>query len=484
MIPVVVTGGLCMALARVFGGTFVGDATGTWPWMINEIGNAAMTFVVPVLTAFIAFSIADRPGIAPGLALGFISNAIRAGFLGGIFAGLIVGYLILGIRKYMRFPKSLQGLVPIIVIPFFSTLIVGMLMYGILGKPIASLQDSILVALKNLQGGSRFTLGAIIGGMMGFDMGGPINKTAALFCNGLMAEKVYAPAASMIIGGMTPPLGVALSALLFARKKFTPAEHEAAKAAVETDSPLIVNLAEGHIANHADAAAISFMVREFASRTYVPVALNLDHGKSTESVLHAIRNGFSAVMIDASDRPFEQNVQGTRQIVEMAHSLGITVEGELGHVGEAMNADYEKTGLYTEPKDAKTFVDRTGVDALAVAVGTAHGSYPAGFVPRLDFERLKEIKAATQMPLVLHGGSGTGDENIRRAVECGINKINVCTDTFIACQDALREGVGTDLVSLLQSMEQAAQKTLAHCMRIVKSAGQASHFRCCATNAM
>lgn len=231
MIPVVVAGGLCMALAKVVGGPMVVNAHDTIGSMINDIGVAAMTFVVPVMTAFIAYSIADRPGIAPGLTVGLISNNIKAGFLGGILAGLLVGYLILLIRKYVKPPRAMQGLMPIVFIPFFVTLIVGALMLGLIGGPIAMVQDAILGWMRSLAGGSRMVLGAIIGGMMGFDLGGPINKTASLFCNGLMAEKVFEPEAAKIVGGMVPPLGVALSVLLM-RRKYSRAEHEAAKAAL------------------------------------------------------------------------------------------------------------------------------------------------------------------------------------------------------------------------------------------------------------
>lgn len=231
MIPVVVAGGLCMALAKLLGGAMVGDAKDTIGFMVNSIGAAAMTFVVPVMTAFIAYSIADRPGIAPGLTIGLISTTIKAGFLGGIFGGLLVGYLILLIRRYIRPPKAMQGLMPVVFIPFLATLIIGLLMLGLFGGPIAAIQDAILAWMKSMADSSRFVLGAIIGGMMGFDLGGPINKTASLFANGLMAEKIFEPEAAKIVGGMVPPLGVALSVFL-SRSKYTRAEREAAKAVI------------------------------------------------------------------------------------------------------------------------------------------------------------------------------------------------------------------------------------------------------------
>jgi len=231
MLPVVVAGGLLMAVAKIFGGALVGDHPETIPGMINTAGAAAMSFVVPVLTAFIAYSMSDRPGIAPGLVVGALAVTVKAGFLGGIIGGLLVGYIINLIKKYIKLPKSMQGLMPIIIIPFLTSLIAGFIMLAVIGKPIAGLQDSILAWLKSMQNSSRFVLGAIIGAMMGFDLGGPINKTASFFCNGLLAEGVFGPTAAKIIGGMTPPLGVALSVFL-AKSKYTKQEQEAAKAAV------------------------------------------------------------------------------------------------------------------------------------------------------------------------------------------------------------------------------------------------------------
>ncbi len=233
MIPVVVAGGLCMAVAKILGGALVGNAVGTIPWMINSIGAAAMSFVVPVLTAFIAYSIADRPGIAPGLALGLIVNNLKAGFLGGMLAGFLVGYFILWMRKCFKVPKSMQGLVPIIFIPFFSTIVIGLAMYLVLGEPVAAAQNAITDSLKSMQaGGAKFSLGAAIGAMMGFDLGGPVNKTASAFCNALLAEGINGPTAAKIVGGMTPALGIAAAVLLGGKKRWNPAQRETAKAAL------------------------------------------------------------------------------------------------------------------------------------------------------------------------------------------------------------------------------------------------------------
>lgn len=179
----------------------------------------------------------------------------------------------------------------------------------------------------------------------------------------------------------------------------------------------------------------------FAKRCKAPVAVNLDHGASLEMVKYAIDAGFNSVMIDGSKLPFEQNIRVVKEVVEYAHEHGVPVEAELGHVGNG--ADYENQkavkSLYTDPAQANEFIQRTGIDSLAVAIGTAHGDY-AG-TPHLDFERLHELRAALNVPLVLHGGSGTGKENLRRCATEGINKINLCTDLHKAARRACQEYV-------------------------------------------
>lgn len=252
-------------------------------------------------------------------------------------------------------------------------------------------------------------------------------------------------------------------------------------AATELNSPIIISIGPGQMGGHGDGIAISTMVREFASRTPVPVALHLDHGKVDRAISYAFRNGFSSIMYDGSEYAFEENVRRTRYVVDLAHLEGVTVEGELGHVGMGADGDHAKADMYTKPEDAKRFVEETGVDALAVAFGTAHGHYPKGVIPVLDFDRLKAIKSLLNMPIVMHGGSSSGDDNFRKAVACGINKINVCTDTFTACVDAVakatREDPGVDFVKMLNLMEKAAADTIAHYIQIVGSAGKASNFK-------
>lgn len=156
------------------------------------------------------------------------------------------------------------------------------------------------------------------------------------------------------------------------------------------------------------------------------VALHLDHGGGFEEIMLALRSGYTSVMIDRSKLPFEENVREVREVVRIAHAMGVSVEAELGHVGTGTEYDTTRDSGLTHKEEAQRFVEETGVDALAVAVGTSHGIYKG--TPRLEFELLKEIAALVEVPLVLHGGSGTGDDNLKKCIDCGIQKINLFTD--------------------------------------------------------
>lgn len=245
------------------------------------------------------------------------------------------------------------------------------------------------------------------------------------------------------------------------------------EAASEEHSPIIVQMGKGQMAKLAHPQDILPMIIDMAERADVPICLNLDHGPDFETEVDAIHRGFTNVMIDASSLPYEENVRRTRMIVDLAHAKGISVEAELGHVGQAADGDGKSADMYTNVEQAKDFVARTGIDALAVAIGTAHGKYPAGYVPKLDFDRLRELKEALKMPLVLHGGSGSGEENIRKAVAGGINKINVCTDAFHAAEVAMKEKwekePGTDYLNIMMTAEAAIKKFVKEYIRMIGS---------------
>lgn len=228
MIPVVVAGGICLGFSRILGGVDI--QAGTMAASLEQIGVAAIGFTVPVIAAGIAYSIAGRPGIAPGLAAGALANTVGAGFLGGLAGGFIAGYIAYMIKTNSKPPKIIQGLMPVLVIPVLSTLLVGLIFVYLIGAPLAMVQKGMSDWLLSLQGQSGFLMGAIIGGMR-FDMGGPFAQAAGAFCDAMLTQGVFAPKAASMVSGMTPPVGVAIAVFL-ARKKFSKAEFEAAKTAM------------------------------------------------------------------------------------------------------------------------------------------------------------------------------------------------------------------------------------------------------------
>ncbi len=202
-------------------------------------------------------------------------------------------------------------------------------------------------------------------------------------------------------------------------------------AAEADNAPVIIMIYPGMIAPEYYATYAAFIKAE-VKRRGVAASLVLDHGPSIKEVEAALAAGFDGVMIDASSLPFDENVAISKKVVDLAHKTRVTVEAELGHVGVGSDVMPEETmkTLYTRVEDAKKFVELTGVDALAVAIGTAHGLYK--FEPRLDFDRLAAIRKEVDIPLVLHGSSGTPEDQLAKAVKLGINKVNVYTDIRMA----------------------------------------------------
>ena len=232
MLPFVVAGGLLIALAFALGGIYVYDDAhrGTLGWTLFQIGaKAGFTLMLPALAGYIAFSIADRPGIAPGMIGGLLAGTVGAGFLGAIAAGFIAGYSVWWMNRLIRLPRTLDGLKPVLLLPLLGTLVVGVLMMMVIGKPIAGVMAALTEFLKGLQTGSAVLLGVILGAMMAFDMGGPVNKAAYVFSTTLIASGVASPMAATMAAGMVPPLGIALACWVF-RSRFTNEEREASKA--------------------------------------------------------------------------------------------------------------------------------------------------------------------------------------------------------------------------------------------------------------
>lgn len=230
MIPFVVAGGLAIALSFIFGYKAF-EQEGTLAAYLMQIGGgSAFALMVPILAGYIAYSIADRPGLAPGMIGGIIASSIGAGFLGGIIAGFLAGYFTQWLKNTIKLPRNFQGLMPILILPLLSSLVVGLLMLYVIGTPVQSIMTSLEGWLKAMSGTNAVLLGVILGAMMAFDMGGPVNKAAYTFSVGFLSSSVYAPMAAVMAAGMTPPLGLALATTLF-KDRFTPAEAEAGKAA-------------------------------------------------------------------------------------------------------------------------------------------------------------------------------------------------------------------------------------------------------------
>ncbi|WP_024301899.1 PTS fructose transporter subunit EIIBC [Pseudogulbenkiania sp. MAI-1] len=233
MLPFVVAGGILIAIAFALGGIYAFDDAhkGTLAWALFQIGaKSAFALMVPALAGYISYSIADRPGITPGMVGGMLAASLGSGFLGGIIAGFIAGYGTDWLNRHIKLHRNLDGLKPVLILPVLGSLLVGLLMIYVVGTPVASVLAALTEWLKGMQGSSALLLGALLGAMMAFDMGGPLNKAAYAFSTGLIASQVYTPMAATMAAGMTPPLGIALATLLF-RDRFTADEHEAGKAA-------------------------------------------------------------------------------------------------------------------------------------------------------------------------------------------------------------------------------------------------------------
>ncbi|SCB76041.1 PTS system, fructose-specific IIC component [Kosakonia oryzendophytica] len=231
MLPMVVAGGLLIALSFAFGITAFKEE-GTLAAALMKIGGgSAFALMVPVLAGYIAFSIADRPGLTPGLIGGMLAVSTGSGFIGGIIAGFLAGYLAKAISKNVKLPPSMEALKPILIIPLFSSLIVGLAMIYLIGTPVAKILAGLTSWLQTMGTANAVLLGAILGGMMCTDMGGPVNKAAYAFGVGLLSTQTYAPMAAIMAAGMVPPLAMGLATLV-ARNKFDKGQREGGKAAL------------------------------------------------------------------------------------------------------------------------------------------------------------------------------------------------------------------------------------------------------------
>ncbi|QUM79954.1 PTS fructose transporter subunit IIBC [Moritella sp. 5] len=229
MLPLVVAGGLAIALSFVFGIEAFKEEGTLAAALMTIGGGSAFALMIPVLAGFIAFSIADRPGLAPGLIGGMLASSTGAGFLGGIVAGFLAGYTAKLIAEKVQLPQSMEALKPILIIPLAASLITGLVMIYVVGGPVSAAMNALTEFLNNMGSANAVLLGIILGGMMCFDLGGPVNKTAYTFGVGLLASQTYAPMAAVMAAGMVPALGMGLATFL-AKRKFNNSEQEAGKA--------------------------------------------------------------------------------------------------------------------------------------------------------------------------------------------------------------------------------------------------------------
>lgn len=232
--------------------------------------------------------------------------------------------------------------------------------------------------------------------------------------------------------------------------------------AEEVNKPIIVAYSEAH-KNILTMDEAILLGKYYADKAKIPVCLHIDHGKTIDFVKQAIDKGFTSVMIDASLDNFDDNVKKTKEIVDYAKKKNVTVEAEIGHVGAGINYEKENINdsIYSTVDDCMKFVELTSVDSLAISIGTAHGIYKNG-IPKINFDRLVEIKKAIKVPLVLHGGSSTGDENLKKCAELGIAKINLYTDIVAGGFKAMRESNARNLTDLYKDGDEGLKNVLRH----------------------
>ncbi len=258
-------------------------------------------------------------------------------------------------------------------------------------------------------------------------------------------------------------------------------------AAEATRSPVIMGTAEV-LLPYGPLEEVSYYLIPMAKKASVPVVVHLDHGLSYDTCIKALELGFSSIMYDCSTDSYEDNVRKVKEMADIAHSYGATIEGELGHVGDNEGSAEGSSHLtdpskyFTDPKLAKDFVEKTGVDALAIAVGNAHGAYK--LPPKLDFDRIRTIAQTVDVPLVLHGGSGLTDNDFRQAIKEGISKVNIFTDINVAAVEAEFKRFSTmdkGLIDLIPAAVEAVKQESMKKMKLFSSDGKAD-FACASSS--
>lgn len=251
------------------------------------------------------------------------------------------------------------------------------------------------------------------------------------------------------------------------------------EASEEEHAPVIISIHPDEL-SHIGTDVIQ-AIRQRAYKTKIPVCIHLDHGASFEQIIVAIEAGYTSVMIDGSSLPFEENIAVCQKVCEAAHAADVSVEGELGTIGTTDSAETEnQVIIYTKPDDAAKFVEETGVDTLAIAIGTCHGLYPAGMKPELKLDLLREIKSKVSIPLVLHGGSNNPDKEIGESVTLGVNKINISSDIkaayYIKMREVLKDGSLREPNMIEPPCIEAMKEVAYHKIRLFKADGKAALY--------
>ncbi|EMF0164513.1 ketose-bisphosphate aldolase [Enterococcus hirae] len=271
----------------------------------------------------------------------------------------------------------------------------------------------------------------------------------------------------------------------FAVPAFNICSYDMLKAIMEEverlNAPVILEIHPDEIAYLNDEFVAA--VRAYAHKSKVPVVIHLDHGGKVSDVVRAIRNGYTSVMIDASLQSFDENIKITKEVVALAHEVDVSVEAEIGTIGNNGSAEGGAANIiYTDPEQAKQFVEETNIDTLAIAIGTAHGLYPKDKTPKLNIELLKELNETIDLPFVLHGGSGNPDKEVSEAVKYGVAKVNLSSDLKSVFFDALREILNENPEMYEPNMiypyaNQKVQEVVKHKMTILNTIDQAKCYK-------
>ncbi|WP_167630193.1 ketose-bisphosphate aldolase [Listeria valentina] len=270
----------------------------------------------------------------------------------------------------------------------------------------------------------------------------------------------------------------------FAVPAFNICSYDMLKAIMEeveaNNAPVILEIHPDEIAYLGDEFIAT--VKEYALRSRVPVVIHMDHGGTIQDVMRAIRNGYTSVMIDASRAPYEENMALTKEVVKLAHKVGVSVEAELGTIGNNGSAEGGADSIiYTDPDQAEDFVKETGIDTLAVAIGTAHGLYPKDKKPELNIELLKTLHERLDIPFVLHGGSGNPDAEVSESVHYGVGKVNLSSDLksvfFAEIHRMLNENPGMyEPNQVYPAANEKVKEAVRHKLKILNTIGQSKHY--------